>query len=198
MAIRLRNVHISGAHTGIKSDGPIDLITENVTFDNVRQPYDISGARSADISGTRITNDPKARRPSSTKKSSLGWQKINGPPLPAFCPSCKSIFPSRNYNLGGAYFNAWDNEETCPECGFENAKLAEGIFDLASEAVKVLSAPNITHAMLLALRNACAQIASTTSSSPTHHAYWERSGSCSAADNRPQRRRTDQPSSQSQ
>jgi hypothetical protein len=54
------------------------------------------------------------------------------------------FFPSRNYNFGGLYFEAWDNEEPCPECGFERAKLSEGIFDLKKDAVRVLSAPDIT------------------------------------------------------
>jgi hypothetical protein len=147
MAIELKNVHISGARTGIKADGPVDIVAENVTFDNVHQPWDISGARSVDVRGTRIKNDPK-QRGSASKKASIGWSRPNGPPLPAFCSTCKTIFPSRNYNFGGQYFNAWDNEETCPECGSEHAILSEGLFDLTQATVTVLSAPDFTHAML--------------------------------------------------
>jgi hypothetical protein len=141
---------------GISTDGPVDIIAENNYFHNVGTPYDIAGARSADIHGTRITNDPKLTNRNT--RAFMGWTKPNGPPLPAFCPSCKSIFPSKNYNFGGAYFNAWNNEETCPECGFEHSKLSEGTFNLALEAVKVLSAPDITHVMLAALRKASDEV----------------------------------------
>lgn len=147
MSIKLTNVHFSGGHTGIKSIGPVDIEAENVTFDNVQAPYDIAGAKSVSINGSRIKNDPKARQ----TKTGAGWTRPNGPPLPVLCPSCKSIFASRNYNFGGAYFNAWDNEETCAECGSEHARLSEGLFDLAGETVRVLNAPDITYAMLKAI-----------------------------------------------
>lgn len=149
MVTKLRNVHISGAKVGIKSDGPIDLDAENVTFDNVEIPYDIAGARSASIRGSRITNDPKLREPS--RNPTMGWRRVNGPPLPIFCSNCKAISPSRNYNFGGQFFNLWDNEEPCPACGFEHARLSEGIFNLARETIGVLSAPDMTYVMLQAL-----------------------------------------------
>jgi hypothetical protein len=58
------------------------------------------------------------------------------------------------------YFNAWDNEETCPECGSEHAKLSQGLFDLADETVRIISAPDITHAMLAAIRETTNDLAS--------------------------------------
>src|SRR5580700_4480252 len=146
MPIHYANNSFTNLDVGIRAKGPVDITAENNYFHNVGTPYDIAGARSADIRGTRITNDPKFTNRNT--RAFAGWTKPNGPPLPAFCPSCKSIFPSKNYNFGGRFFTVWGNEETCPECGFEHAKLSEGIFDLASEAVKVLSAPDITHAML--------------------------------------------------
>jgi hypothetical protein len=152
MPIHYANNSFTNLDVGIRAKGPVDITAENNYFHNVGTPYDIAGARSADIRGTRITNDPKFTNRNT--RAFAGWTKPNGPPLPAFCPSCKSIFPSKNYNFGGRFFTVWGNEETCPECGFEHAKLSEGIFDLASEAVKVLSAPDITHAMLAALRKA--------------------------------------------
>lgn len=156
MPIHCANNIFTNLDVGIRAKGPVDITAENNYFHNVGMPYDIVGARSADIRGTRITNDPKLTNRNTS--AFVGWTKPNGPPLPAFCPSCKSIFPSKNYNFGGAYFNAWNNEETCPECGFEHAKLSEGIFNLASEAVKVLSAPDITHVMLAALRKASDEV----------------------------------------
>jgi hypothetical protein len=152
MATIIKDVHIVNTETGIKSDGPNDLVVENVTFDNVRVPYDISGARSASIRGTRIPNDPKIgpSRNDGTR-SSVGWRKLHAPPLPAFCPSCKSIFASRNYLFAGMYFNCWNNEETCPECYNEHATLSEGIFNLTKEIIEILRAPDITYALVQAL-----------------------------------------------
>ncbi|MGO9133973.1 MAG: hypothetical protein ACLP8A_07995 [Methylovirgula sp.] len=154
MPIVLKDIHISGAQTGIKIGGG-DIISENVTFDNVEQPWDVSGVRSTVVRGTRIKNDPKAR---GGKSARMGWTKPNGPPLPAFCPECKVIFSSRNYNFGGAFFNAWDNEETCPKCGNEHAKLSEGTFNLSKEAVEILTAPDMTHAMLEAIANVANEV----------------------------------------
>jgi hypothetical protein len=150
-AMKLRDIHISGFGTGIKTRGPVDLDASRVTFDNVQRPWDIQGARSTKISGTRITNDPKLRGGSDGTRTSSGWHPgLGGPPLPVFCGNCKTIFPSRNHTFSGQYFELWDNEEPCPGCGFEHAKLSEGIFNLAEDTVEVLSAPDITHAMLAA------------------------------------------------
>ena len=155
MPIKLENVRISSAHTGIKSDGPVDLDLKNVTFSNVQVPLDIAGAKSVNIRGSRVTDDPKPRRkiPPTATRNIVGWRRVNGPPLPVFCSSCKTIFPSRNYIFGGMYFNCWDNEEQCPECGDELAKLSEGVFDLTKATIQILSAPDITYAIILALRD---------------------------------------------
>jgi hypothetical protein len=159
MVIKLKNLRISGARTGIKVDGPVDIDAENVTFDNVQQPWDVRGARSAKIRGTRIRNDPKLKSEGGKKRSFSGWHPgKNGPPLLVFCPNCKSIFPSKNYNFSGTYFNNWDNEEPCPECLFEHAKLSEGIFNLAGETIRVLSAPDMTFATLAALKDIAADV----------------------------------------
>ena len=144
--VTLKNVSFSGSQIGLHAGPGASITATDLTFDRVETPYDLEGVKSATIRGTRITNDPK--QSSTTRSKTPGWRKLNGPPLPAFCPQCKSIFPSRNYNLSGAYFNTWDNEETCPECGFEHAKLSEGVFNLEEETVRVLSAPDFTYAML--------------------------------------------------
>jgi hypothetical protein len=147
--VTLKNSTFKDVGTAIRADGPIDLSLENISLDNVRTPFDLRAGGSVTASGTRIMNDPKLL---SIGKNATGWSRPSGPPLPVFCPACKSIFPSRNYAFGGMYFNAWDNEETCPECGSAHAKLSEGIFDLAGETVRIISAPDITHAMLAAIK----------------------------------------------
>jgi hypothetical protein len=105
MAIHLKDIRITGASTGIRAHGPVDIVAENVTFQNVQQPWDIAGARSVDVRGTRIKDDPKQKAKTSPRTSSIGWTKPNGPPLPAYCSECKTIFAPKNYNWGGAYFN---------------------------------------------------------------------------------------------
>ena len=153
--IRLKDVKIEGFDTGISYDGaPGSQITaENVSFDNVRLPYDIRGVEAAHIKGSRIANDPKLNhRPPSRPGSSVGWRRLEGPPLPVFCPSCKTIFPSQNHQFVGTYFYLWDNEEPCPECGNQHAKVSEGVFDLTKDAVRILTAPDVTYALLTALQ----------------------------------------------
>ena len=166
-SVVVRNARISGFTTGISSDGG-SVRTENVRFENVETPYAISGGN-AHVTGTRISNDPKLKKlpagekvtgNASATRSSSGWRRLNAPPLPVFCGKCKSIFPSKNYVFAGTYFYSWDNEETCPACGFERAKLSEGLFDLTSEAVRILSAPNITYELVIALREALQDIRS--------------------------------------
>jgi hypothetical protein len=141
--IAIQNVKIGGFETGVRAEPGASVTTNQVTFDRVESPFDLEGVKHGSIKGTRIRNDPKGRG-----SGKIGGRKRNGPPLPAFCPQCKSIFPSRNYNLSGPNFHMWDNEETCPECGYEHAKLSEGVFNLEEETIRVLSAPDFTHAML--------------------------------------------------
>jgi hypothetical protein len=154
--VTLKDVEIRNFDVGVQADGAASVIADGVTFQNVRQPWDIAGSGSARIKGTRIRNDPKAIKP--TRKSSVGWTRPHGPPLPAYCPNCKSIFPSRNYNIGTPHFYSRDNEETCTSCGFERAKLSDGLFNLASKAVQVLSAPDFTIVMLVAVKAVADQI----------------------------------------
>jgi len=154
MAITIKNSTFSGGKIGIQSSIPVNIKGENIRFENVETPFDLASGSSIGLKGTRITDDPKARAtPRTAGKSRTGWRKLHGPPLPVFCPKCKSIFPSKNYNFAGAFFNSWDNEETCIECGFEHAKLSEGVFNIIGETINVLNAPDLTHAMLHTIRN---------------------------------------------
>jgi hypothetical protein len=148
-SVTLRDVHIRGFDVGVQGDPGSSVQAEGVSFDNVRQPWDLAGEAPSQISGTRIANDPKAVQ--APNKTTIGWRRPAGPPLPAFCPRCKAIFPSRNYNIGSSKFYSRDNEETCPHCRFEHAKLSDGLFDLTAEAVSILQGPDITFATLAAL-----------------------------------------------
>jgi hypothetical protein len=152
--VTIRNVSIKNAAVGIKI-GPggvtsSEVSIENASFDNVQTPYDVNHRGTLRVTGSRVTNDPKNRESTRSKVSS-GWRKVSCPPLPVFCSSCKTVFPSKNYVFGGAYFHSWNNTESCPHCGAPDAKLSEGLFDLTSEVARILSAPDITYAMMRAL-----------------------------------------------
>lgn len=149
MAITLKDLYIKDSRNGIQIVGPAVLDASGITFDGVEKPWDIDPRARGTIQGTRIRNDPKVRNP--TNRVSKGWRRLAGPPLPAFCPTCKCIFGARNYPFAGMYWEFWNNEEVCPNCGFEHAKLSEGIFNLARETVEVLSAPDMTFALMAAL-----------------------------------------------
>lgn len=139
----IQGLTISNVKKGITVHGG-DVEFRDTTFNNVAQPWDVRDGR-IKVTGTRIRNDPKV---AVLGKSQVGYRRPNGPPLPAFCPRCKSVFSSINYNVGSPEFWGFDNEETCPNCGFENAKGADGLFDLSKELLEVVQAPDFTHAML--------------------------------------------------
>jgi len=133
---KLNRVHISGFDIGIQTRNT-NLSAKSAHFDNVRQPFDLEGS-TADISSTRIRNDPKAQidqRPTMVGGVRSGTP---GPAMPAHCPECDSIFPSRNYKVRNGKFYSRDNEETCMLCGNEHAKVADGIFDFTTETVRLL------------------------------------------------------------
>ncbi len=153
--IRVGSVTIKNGDVGIHSYGKAHVQIDRAEFDNVQQPYDIQGG-SASIGGTPIINDPKIDKRllgmgGSRNKSWVGYIGKNGPPLPSQCPKCNTIFPSRNYDIGSSSFYGFDNEETCPECGYEHAKVASGLFNLAKEAIEILQAEPLTHALVQAL-----------------------------------------------
>lgn len=152
MPIKISKSFIGGP--GLKIRGGGDFEIEDNTF-GPDANIEISGVRSAKISGSKFESGAAkgAPRPNPNQRpsaggDSVGWTRPGGPPLPVYCPNCKAIFPSKRYFFSGAFFNVWNNEEVCIECGFEHARLSEGIFDLAGEAVRILSAPDITHVML--------------------------------------------------
>ena len=65
--------------------------------------------------------------------------------IPSHCHTCGAIFPSRAYSFSGNIkgLNLSNNSEKCPYCS-GTAYLAEGIFDIAENAVSIISSPDIT------------------------------------------------------
>lgn len=136
--LRLSNVTIANADIGIEADSNSSIYSKNLTFDNVAKPFSVSGAEQVYLDSTRIRNDPKTadlRRGGSFS----GWRKPSGPRLPAHCMKCDLVFPSINYNIGSSLFYSRNNEETCPRCGFEHAKLSDGLFEVTKEVINILS-----------------------------------------------------------
>lgn len=159
--MNLKDISIINCDTGIKSEGPVDIQASNITFDNVKTPFDLASGSTGRIVDNRVVNDPKLRSRQERRESvTSGWRRPHGPPLPAYCPECKNIFPSRNYVFAGTYFYCWGNTEECVVCGFEKAELSKGAFDLSREAVEILRAPEITKQMVLRLAELGANVAS--------------------------------------
>lgn len=144
----LKNVRIEGFDVGVEADNASSFSAENLSFDDVGEPFRV-GADNADIRGTRITNSPHKR---GNAGSFVGYRKARGAPLPAYCPSCKTVFPSANYNVGSSRFYSFDNEETCPKCGDDHAKVGDGLYDTTADIVRIVRAPDFTHAMAQSLR----------------------------------------------
>lgn len=146
--VRIVGGQISDTDIGIRSRNG-ELTAAGVAFDNVYQPYDVVGG-SASVSGSRITNDPKIRGVPKGK-SFVGYQGQNGPPIPAQCPRCGSVFPSRNYSFGQSLFWSRDNDESCFNCHFEHAKVADGLFQIARDTIEVLIGSNFTKEQIIAV-----------------------------------------------
>ncbi|MDK1489386.1 hypothetical protein QN219_04855 [Sinorhizobium sp. 7-81] len=151
-----------GGDIGLYARGNVDLSLERPVFAGTRQAMNIQSAGSTRVTGSRII-DPL---PPSRGKSQVGYERPNGPPLPAMCPRCHSVFPSKNYNIGSSRFYGFDNEEVCPSCGCENAKLANGLFVLAKETIEVLQGEPLTYAMLAALSTIAADFIEGKASAP--------------------------------
>ena len=69
--------------------------------------------------------------------------------IPAHCPNCGALFRSRLLSISGNVKNLTlsGNTETCPKCG-NQARIAEGVFDIADGIITIVSAPPITKEML--------------------------------------------------
>lgn len=66
----------------------------------------------------------------------------------AHCEYCGALFRSRAFGgiSGNITLTLTGNKETCPNCG-QMANIADGVFDIAGDVIRVISAPDITKAM---------------------------------------------------
>lgn len=142
---RLTNVGVEGAAIGAYARDISDVSITDFKYRGGGRAFDITGER-ASITGSRIQTVPDV-----SSRTRVGYTKPNGPPLPALCPRCKSIFPSRHYNVAVPRFLVKNNVETCPVCRDPNATLAEGLFDLVGEFARVIEAEHATISMLHAM-----------------------------------------------
>jgi hypothetical protein len=70
--------------------------------------------------------------------------------LPAFCPTCKTVFPSGFVVQQATNTSFSGNRATCPVCHNPDAKVIDGTFDIASDVIKIISAPEFTVEILKA------------------------------------------------
>ena len=153
--LNIKNVAIVGGEVGIEGGAGSAINAHGLHFDNVKQPFSFpDGAGPTSLAQTRISNDPKAGTISQT-----GWRKA-GPALPAYCPKCKAVFPSKNYQLNSPRFLSDDNEETCENCRYPHAKVSDGIFNLTKELIEIIQAPDFTLDMFEDLRKASEELSS--------------------------------------
>jgi hypothetical protein len=61
--------------------------------------------------------------------------------IPAYCPKCKSIFASPVGGDNGAMISITSVNTNCPVCGSLDAKVSEGLFATANNAITILSGP---------------------------------------------------------
>ena len=82
--------------------------------------------------------------------------------LPAYCSNCSSVFPFKGIHVSGpgtVQLSMWNNTVNCPVCGNPKAVISEGIFNVTNETIEIVSAPEITRAMLAALKKISEQAA---------------------------------------
>lgn len=152
MVNTIHNLQVVGGKVGVSVRGSASVNIQRASFDNVETPYDIDTTGEVRIQNTSITNDPKQRRSEAVRgRSFVGYEPSFGAPLPAMCPRCQSIFPSKNYKIRSPAFYGYNNAETCPSCGCEDAKVANGLFDLAKETARIIQAEAWSHEMLASL-----------------------------------------------
>lgn len=162
---RGRNVLISNV-TFINMDVGVeavdsDIITENLAFTDVREPFKISGG-SANVSRTKIFQSTGTDLRVRSKRSAEGHT------LPAKCNDCGSVFASSRYNVMNARFlGGKHNQEVCPVCRSTNAFVALGIFDVALTAASLVAGPEASQALLQALRSYSAAVSLPRTSPPS-------------------------------
>lgn len=73
--------------------------------------------------------------------------------LPTFCPNCKSIFPFHGIGLGeGVTIDLRSIGTNCPVCGYQGARVSDGVYKATKDAIELVSGPASTRELLEALR----------------------------------------------
>ncbi|RVL15852.1 hypothetical protein [Sinorhizobium meliloti] len=160
----LINVGVENALIGAYGRNLLDASISNFSYRGEGHAFDITGRR-ASITGSRIQSVQDG-----SGRSSIGYTKPNGPPLPAQCPDCKSIFPSKHYNVAIPRFLVKNNLETCPVCGGDNATLAEGLFELVGAFAKAIEADNLSLDLLRSIGAIAGSVTSQSTSSDIEEA----------------------------
>jgi len=141
----MKDTAIRGFDVGVRARGAKSVDITNFDYAGPGRAFDIeSETASIKDSRTRTT-------PATMGKSTVGYTKPTGPALPAQCPDCRSIFRSRHYNAAVPIFIVKNNTESCPVCGGDRATLAEGTFNLAESAIKIITAETFSLNMLRAI-----------------------------------------------
>ena len=71
-------------------------------------------------------------------------------PIPAYCSTCGVIFAVNLFRVEGSgtiSLTLSGNVTTCINCG-STANIADGVFELTSEAIKLLAGPQLTSELL--------------------------------------------------
>jgi hypothetical protein len=82
------------------------------------------------------------------------------PPVPAFCPRCKSIFPGPISVGPGSSIGVTNVLTNCPICGFEEAKISDGVYRARQDAMEIILASDSTHEILETLRTLAERLSS--------------------------------------
>lgn len=72
--------------------------------------------------------------------------------FPAYCPHCQTIFPFRGIQAGFGTITFNDCKTNCPVCGNTEAKVSNGVYETAFDAVRLVTGPDSTRLMLEALK----------------------------------------------
>lgn len=151
--VNVSNNTIVGADTGILIRGVDSFTASNNRIFGVANSFDIQ-ARQSKLDGNDVYQGSTASVDTAPSKvtSQLGYGERRGPPLPALCEKCQSIFPSRQYNIRSPLFYGFGNTETCRkiDCG-GRAKVVDGIFNLSGDLIEIIKAEALTYAAVAAI-----------------------------------------------
>lgn len=151
-AVFEENIILGG---GLRAYNAENLRIGNNTILETERAFDVRGGSVSmygNVAGDRVPVDPSypSTRTDSARHS-RGYERPVGAAVPSQCPRCTAIFPSRNYVVTSYKAYLEHNVETCPVCGYWGAKVADGLFDLSRDVIRIVSARPETFALVDAL-----------------------------------------------